>query len=48
VAPTASRFAGEVPEIDAAVVFYGTQPDANIMSKIKALFWASTAKTMLA
>jgi carboxymethylenebutenolidase len=30
------RFAGEVPEIDAAVVFYGTQPDANIMSKIKA------------
>jgi carboxymethylenebutenolidase len=30
------RFAGEVPEIDAAVVFYGTQPDANIMAKIKA------------
>jgi carboxymethylenebutenolidase len=30
------RFAGEVPEIDAAVVFYGTQPDATIMSKIKA------------
>ena len=30
------RFAGEVPEIDAAVIFYGTQPDANIMSKIKA------------
>jgi len=30
------RFAGEVPEIDAAVVFYGTQPSAEIMAKIKA------------
>jgi carboxymethylenebutenolidase len=30
------RFAGEVPEIDAAVVFYGTQPSADTMSKIKA------------
>ena len=30
------RFAGEVPEINAAVVFYGTQPSADIMAKIKA------------
>jgi carboxymethylenebutenolidase len=30
------RFAGEVPEIDATVVFYGTQPSAEIMAKIKA------------
>ncbi|HLK51009.1 MAG TPA: dienelactone hydrolase family protein [Bryobacteraceae bacterium] len=30
------RFAGEVPEIDAAVVFYGTQPNEGIMSRIKA------------
>jgi carboxymethylenebutenolidase len=30
------RFAGEVPEIDAAVVFYGTQPSAEIMSRVKA------------
>jgi carboxymethylenebutenolidase len=30
------RFAGEVPEINAAVVFYGTQPGADIMAKIKA------------
>jgi len=30
------RFAGEVPEINAAVVFYGTQPSDEIMSKIKA------------
>jgi carboxymethylenebutenolidase len=30
------RFAGEVPEINAAVVFYGTQPNADIMAKIKA------------
>lgn len=30
------RFAGEVPELDAAVVFYGTPPDAAIMARIKA------------
>lgn len=30
------RFAGEVPEIDAAVVFYGTQPNEQLMMKIKA------------
>jgi carboxymethylenebutenolidase len=30
------RFAGEVPEINAAVVFYGTQPSADIIAKIKA------------
>ena len=30
------RFAGEVPQINAAVVFYGTQPSADIMSKINA------------
>jgi carboxymethylenebutenolidase len=30
------RFAGEVPEINAAVVFYGTQPSDDIMAKIKA------------
>jgi carboxymethylenebutenolidase len=30
------RFAGEVPEINAAVVFYGTQPTDDIMAKIKA------------
>jgi len=30
------RFAGEVPEINAAVVFYGTQPNADLMAKIKA------------
>jgi carboxymethylenebutenolidase len=30
------RFAGEVPDINAAVVFYGTQPSDEIMAKIKA------------
>jgi dienelactone hydrolase len=30
------RFAGEVPEIDAAVVFYGTQPTEEVMVRIKA------------
>jgi carboxymethylenebutenolidase len=30
------RFAGEVPEINAAVVFYGTQPAEEVMTKIKA------------
>jgi carboxymethylenebutenolidase len=30
------RFAGEVPEINAAVVFYGTQPSDEIMARIKA------------
>ncbi len=30
------RFAGEVPEVNAAVVFYGTQPDEATMAKIKA------------
>jgi len=30
------RFAGEVPEINAAVVFYGTQPSEEVMAKIKA------------
>ncbi len=30
------RFAGEVPEINAAVVFYGTQPSEALMAKIKA------------
>ncbi len=30
------RFAGEVPELNAAVVFYGTPPDPDVMAKIKA------------
>jgi carboxymethylenebutenolidase len=30
------RFAGEVPELNAAVVFYGTPPDPPVMAKIKA------------
>ena len=30
------RFAGEVPDLNAAVVFYGTPPDEKIMSQIKA------------
>ncbi len=30
------RFAGEAPEIDGAVVFYGTQPTEELMAKIKA------------
>jgi carboxymethylenebutenolidase len=30
------RFAGEAPEINAAVVFYGTQPSSDIIVKIKA------------
>ena len=30
------RFAGEVPEINAAVVYYGTPPDEAIMARIKA------------
>jgi carboxymethylenebutenolidase len=30
------RFAGEVPTINGAVVFYGTQPSEEIMAKIKA------------
>ena len=30
------RFAGEVPELNAAVVFYGTPPDEATMTKIKA------------
>ena len=30
------RFAGEVPELNAAVVFYGTPPDPAVMAKIKA------------
>lgn len=30
------RFAGEVPDLNAAVVFYGTPPDEAIMSRIKA------------
>jgi len=30
------RFAGEVPELNAAVVFYGTPPDDATMSQIKA------------
>jgi carboxymethylenebutenolidase len=30
------RFAGEVPDINAAVVYYGTPPDEAIMARIKA------------
>lgn len=30
------RFAGEVPELNAAVVFYGTPPDEATMAKINA------------
>lgn len=30
------RFAGEVPDLNAAVVFYGTPPDPAVMAKIKA------------
>src|SRR5579864_8263900 len=30
------RFAGEVPELNAAVVFYGTPPSEEIMARIKA------------
>lgn len=30
------RFAGEVPEVNAAVVYYGTPPDEAIMARIKA------------
>jgi carboxymethylenebutenolidase len=30
------RFAGEVPELNAAVVYYGTPPDDAMMAKIKA------------
>ncbi len=30
------RFAGEIPQIGAAVVFYGTQPNLEIMARIKA------------
>jgi carboxymethylenebutenolidase len=30
------RFAGEVPDLNAAVVFYGTTPSKEIMAKIKA------------
>jgi carboxymethylenebutenolidase len=30
------RFAGEVPDLNAAVVFYGTPPDPPVMAKIKA------------
>lgn len=30
------RFAGEVPELNAAVVFYGTPPDPPVMARIKA------------
>jgi carboxymethylenebutenolidase len=30
------RFAGEVPEVNAAVVYYGTPPSEEIMAKIKA------------
>ncbi len=30
------RFAGEVPDLNAAVVFYGTPPDEATMSQIKA------------
>jgi len=30
------RFAGEVPDLNAAVVFYGTPPDEAIMAQIKA------------
>jgi carboxymethylenebutenolidase len=30
------RFAGDIPEINAAVVFYGTQPTEEIMARIKA------------
>lgn len=32
----AFRFAGEVPELNAAVVYYGTPPDPDVMAKIKA------------
>jgi carboxymethylenebutenolidase len=30
------RFAGEVPELNAAVVFYGLPPGETVMAKIKA------------
>ncbi len=30
------RFAGEVPEVNAAVVYYGTPPEETIMARIKA------------
>ena len=30
------KFAGEVPDLNAAVVFYGLPPDESIMTKIKA------------
>jgi len=30
------RFAGEVPEVNAAVVFYGASPNSETMGRIKA------------
>jgi carboxymethylenebutenolidase len=32
----AFRFAGEVPDVNAAIVFYGAAPDEAVMSRIKA------------